>query len=274
MSQRDHGLVGRASKEAWLPEPQGPDRRHTFVRRAWEWGIRRLAMLIVIGCLLLGGCDRRCVGPECTALDYTDFLRFGGITYYAGDSTLVGRTPRQSDLGPVFAVVRRNPPPDDLNYRMGDGDAAFVAPGAPIYTVKGYRPSFRLAAGRHPLRFFEAREVPGARNGADVFDLAGKVRYIGVNGGVDGTTELAAIKQRKQVTTLVQAVLKAPFRPSQVSDGASCIVAFHLVDRTAGTRGLQLGTGRLDPGVFVPQAFSRSVRAALRAAHKSCSGQP
>ena len=238
-------------------------------------GMRRLATLIVIGCVLVGGCDRRCVGPECTNLDYADFLRFGGITYNAGDSNLDGRRPRRSDLGPVFALVRRNPPADDLNYRKADGDAAFVAAGAPVYTVKGYRPRFRLAAnhgGR--LWFYEAREVPGARSGADVLDLAGKVRYIGVNSDFDGTTELAAIKERKQVTTLVRAVLKAPVRPSQVSEGESCILAFHLVDRTAVTRALHLGTGRLEPGVFVPRAFVRSVLAALRAAHRSCSGHP
>jgi hypothetical protein len=237
--------------------------------------MRRLATLIVIGCLLLGGCDRRCVGPQCTALDHRDFLRFGSITYYADDSNLVGRKPRPSDLGPMYAVVRRNPPNDDLNYRMGDGDAAFVAPGAPVYTVKGYRPAFRLAASHGDrLRFYEAREVPGARSGADVLDLAGKVRYIGVNSGFDGTTELAAIKDRKRVAGLVRAVLKAAFRPSQVSEGESCIVAFHLVDRTAVTRSFHLGTGRLDPGVFVPRAFSRSVMAELRAAHKSCGEQP
>jgi hypothetical protein len=236
--------------------------------------MRRLAMLIVVGCVLLGGCDRRCVGPECTALDYVDFLRFGGITYYAGDSNLVGRKPRPSDLGPVFAVVRRNPPNDDLNYQMRDGDAAFVAPGAPVYTVKGYRPAFRLAAGRQPLRFYEAREVPGARSGADVLDLAGKVRYIGVNSGFDGTTELAAIMAPKRVAALVQAVLKAPFRPGQVTEGESCVVAFHLLDRTAVTRGFHLGTGRLEPGVFVPRAFLRSVKAALRAAGRSCSAKP
>ena len=237
--------------------------------------MRRLATLMLIGCVLLGGCDRRCVGPECTNLDYADFLRFGGITYYAGDSNLVGRQPRRSDLGPVFAVVRRNPPTDDLNYRMADGDAAFVAPGAPVYTVKGYRPRFRLAASQGGrLWFYEAREVPGARRGADVLDLAGKVRYIGINSGFDGTSELAAIKQRKRVADLVRAVLDAPIRSSQMTEGASCVVAFHLVDRTAVTRSLHPGMGRLEPGVFVPRSFLRSVLAELRAAHRSCSEQP
>jgi hypothetical protein len=118
---------------------------------------------------------------------------------------------------------------------------------------------FRLAAnhgGR--LWFYEAREVPGARSGADVFDLVGKVRYIGVNSGFDGTAELAAIRQREQVATLVRAVLTAPVRAGQVSEGESCVLAFHLVDGTAVTRGLHLGTGRLEPGVVVPRTSLRS----------------
>jgi hypothetical protein len=237
--------------------------------------MRRVATLILVGCVLLVGCDRRCVGPQCTALDYIDFLRLGGITYRADDSNLVGRQPRQGDLGPVLARVQRNPPNDDLNYRMQDGDAAFVAPGAPVHTVTGYRPTFRLAASHDGrLWLYEAREVPGAHRGADVFDLAGKVRYIGVNSGFDGTTELAAIKERKRVAALVQAVLTAPFRPSQMAEGESCVIAFHLLDRTAVTRGFHLGTGRLEPGVFVPRSFARSVTAALQEAHKSCSEQP
>ncbi|HEX8133568.1 MAG TPA: hypothetical protein VF880_09085, partial [Actinomycetes bacterium] len=225
--------------------------------------------------LLLGGCTRRCSGRGCTALDYGDFLRFGGVTYYADDSNLVGRRPGPEDLGPVFGLVARNPPDDDLHYQIRDGDAGFVAPGAPVSTVKGYRPTFRLAASHDGrLWFYEAREVPGARRGADVFDLAGKVRYIGVNSRFDGTTELAAVTEPKQVAALVRAVLEAPFRPGQAPEGESCVLAFHLLDRTAVTRGYHLGTGRLDPGVFVPRAFSRAVTAALRAAHRRRGGRP
>jgi hypothetical protein len=106
----------------------------------------------------------------------------------------------------VFGVVRRNPPNDDLNYQMRDGDAAFVAPGAPVYTVKGYRPAFRLAAGRHPLRFYEAGEVPGGRSGADVLDLAGKVRYIGINSGFAGTVSLSASTLVAVVTDVAESL--------------------------------------------------------------------
>jgi hypothetical protein len=137
-------------------------------------------------------------------------------------------------------------------------------------------PSDVPPGGRRPwwAEVLRGPRGPGARSGADVFDLAGKVRSIGVNSGFDGTTELAAIKERKRVATLMKAVLTAPVRSTHMSEGESCILAFHLVDRTAVTRGFQLATGRLDPGVFVPSSFSRSVAAALRAAHRSCSEQP
>ena len=139
-----------------------------------------------------------------------------------------------------------------------------------------YRTEAVLAAGGWPDAIGEDIMLTWQlmRQGADMFDLVGKVRYIGVNSGFDGTTELAAIKQRTQVAVLVQAVLKAPFRSGQVTEGESCVIAFHLLDRTAVTRGFHLGTGRLEPGVFVPRAFLRSVTATLRAAHRSCSGKP
>ena len=76
-------------------------------------------------------------------------MRFGGVTYDAVEHD-VGRPVADRDLGSLFALVRDNPPESDPThaYRMRDGDAAFVPVGSPVFTVKGYRPSFRLAA-RH-----------------------------------------------------------------------------------------------------------------------------
>jgi hypothetical protein len=226
--------------------------------------------LIIVACLLLAGCDRRCTGPDCTALDYVDFVRLGGITYNAVDLQ-VGRRARSSDLGPVLAHVRRKLSDNEVITPIKDGDAAFLAVGTPVYSVKGYRPSFRVAAGRDALRFFEADQVPGARTGADLFDLVGKVRYIGINSDFDGRTELAAIKDRKQVAMLVHAVLDAPVRSGPPTEGESCIIAFHLADGTAVNRALHLGTGWLAPGVSTPRQFPLAVEATLQARNKRCS---
>jgi hypothetical protein len=220
--------------------------------------------------VLLAGCGALWPRAGSTHVDYVDFVKFCGITYHAADHR-VGRPARRSDLGPVFAQVRRQLPGDKANAQIKDGDAPFLPPGTPVYTVKGYRATFRLAASHDGrLWLYEAHEVPGARTGADLLDLAGKVRYIGINSLVDGSTELTAIRQRTQVARLVQGILNAPVRASRTSDGNDCVIAFHLADGTAVTRAYDPGTGELVPGVFAPREFSRAVTGGLRARHGSC----
>jgi hypothetical protein len=71
--------------------------------------------------------------------------------------------------------------------------------------VRGYRPTFRLAArqdGR--LILFEADTNPRARVGRDLLDLEGKVRRISINSRADGRSELGAITDPKQVAAMVR----------------------------------------------------------------------
>jgi hypothetical protein len=66
------------------------------------------------------------------------FIRFGGIMYLQSPLPSA-RAPRAVALGPVFATVRCKlaGAVTDPAYRPKDGDAAFVAPGTPVFTVKG-----------------------------------------------------------------------------------------------------------------------------------------
>lgn len=231
--------------------------------------MRRLRGLVVAGCLLLAACGGR-AGPRAVAVDYQDFIKLGGTLYYVADHG-VGRAVGRGDLGPVFAVVRGNPPRNDptMRYRPRDGDAAFLAAGSPVYTVKGYRPGFRLAASHHGrLRLYEANEAVGARTGADLLDLAGKVRYLSVN---SGRVELARIKDRGRVAELVRSVLEAPVGPSRGrAERRYCFVVFNMVDRTAVRRAFFPETGELMPGVFAPREFSTAVERALRERQERC----
>jgi hypothetical protein len=55
---------------------------------------------------------------------------------------------KETDLGPVYAKVNFKVSHSvcDPNYRLKDGDAAFLDPGSPIYQVSGHSPSEQLAA--------------------------------------------------------------------------------------------------------------------------------
>jgi hypothetical protein len=234
----------------------------------------RLRWLVIALCLLLAACDGARGRPGAAACDYLDFIRLGGVTYEVADHG-VGRAIDQRDLGPMFARITGNPPTsgDCRSYRPENGDAAFLAPGSSVYRVKGYRPSFRLAASHHGrLRLYEAQEAASARVGADLLDLAGKVRYLSVN---SGRVELARIKERDRVAELVRLVLAAPVGSARAwAENRFCAVVFNMVDRTAVRRMFFPETGELMPGVFAPQEFSDAVVSALDARQRTCGPQP
>jgi hypothetical protein len=153
----------------------------------------------------------------------------------------------------------------DPAYRPHDGDAAFLNPGTPLYAVKSYKKSFRLAAWEDAtLTLFEADSNPAARLGGDLLDISGKVQYIGVNSAQDGVTELAAIKDRAVVDALVQTVLQAPVN-QQLNDhsGARYFVAFHLTDGTSVARAYWPSTGELSRGIILPQQFRQTIEQRL-----------
>jgi hypothetical protein len=202
------------------------------------------------------------------AIDWVPFVHFNGIDYLESPPS-GGRALQPRDLGPVFATVRfkLDGNVQTPSYRAKNGDAAFLAAGTPVYTVHGYKPTFRLAAyERGRLALFEADATPRARRGADLLDLAGKVRFIGINSPQDGTTQIAAITSRPQVATLVAQVLHAPVvsglsKPS----GQQYFIAFHLHDGTAVTRSYWTRSGELAPGIRVPHPFRRAITQTVRA---------
>ncbi len=125
--------------------------------------------------------------------DYIDFVKANGIEYisvdYFGGGAGVGRALVEADLGPEHFRVkqmlsRESKGPD---YRTADGDSAFVPAGDPMYSLKGYATTFRLAARRDgKLVLYEADSNPAAKTGRDLLDIEGRVVGIALMGGKDG----------------------------------------------------------------------------------------
>ena len=99
------------------------------------------ALLFTAACQLPGG------SSSCnTSIDWVDFIQVGSTQYVAGlqPPTVL----QETDLGPVYAHVKFKVSGNicDPNYRLKDGDAAFLDAGTPIYQVNGQPPSKQLAA--------------------------------------------------------------------------------------------------------------------------------
>src|SRR5438094_10463781 len=86
--------------------------------------------------------------------DYIDFVKANGVEYisvdYFGGGAGVGRALVEADLGPEHFRVKQTLSRESKgrNHRTADGDWAFVPAGVPMYSVKGYATTFRLAARR------------------------------------------------------------------------------------------------------------------------------
>ena len=99
------------------------------------------ALLFMAACQLPGGTS------SCNAqIEWVNFIQVGSTQYVAGpqSSTVL----QESDLGPVYARVKFKVSGNicDPNYRLKDGDAAFLDPDTAIYQVNGHSVGEQLAA--------------------------------------------------------------------------------------------------------------------------------
>lgn len=211
------------------------------------------------------------------SIDWVDLVQLHGVTYVAA-WTSPGRPLQQGDLGSQYGLVKAKlAGSNDPNHHLQDGDSGFLDPGSAVYTLKGYAPSFRLAASNQSrLTLYEADTNPQARAGADLLDFVNKVSYIGINSAQDGRTELAAIHNQDQVNALVAMVLKASVDQTLRSNaGPEYVLDFHFNDGTETTRSYWIKSGELSRGILLPSAFANVVTDALsRAAAVAPATQP
>lgn len=222
--------------------------------------------LLFIALLTVPGMISCTTSTSGRVIDWVNFIHFGGITYLAV-APKPGRAINAGDLGPIFAKVQfklegnvQNP-----EYQSKDGDAAFLDAGTSVYTLKGYSPSFRLAAWTNKaLTLYEADTNPRARKGGDLLDIGGKVSSIAIVSEQDGVSELGAIKDPQQIATLVNMILTAPVDQKRQPGNQRYFLVFRLLDGTSVTRVYWQDTAELARGILLPQAFAIAINAAKR----------
>jgi len=196
----------------------------------------------------------------CGQADWMDLVVLNDITYYSDfqpdpvDETGLspyGKTRHKLD-GNVSCQ----------SYQLKNGDAAFLEPGTTVYAMSGYAPTFRLAARRDGKWFIYEGADPKARKGGDLFDIGGKVEYIGINSHVDGA-EMASIKDPAVVNELVGMILEAPVDHGAARSGSEqYFLEFHLKDGTSSNGNYWLDLNLLGQ-IQLPEEFGAAIRAAL-----------
>jgi hypothetical protein len=102
---------------------------------------------LIASVFMTAACQLPFTPPPCnTAIDWVNFIEVGSTQYVAGPAS--PSLLKESDLGPAYAHVKFKVSGNvcDVNYRLKDGDAAFLEPGTPIYQVNGIPPAKELAA--------------------------------------------------------------------------------------------------------------------------------
>jgi hypothetical protein len=105
------------------------------------------AAVVVASLLLLGACQLPGFSSGCNAqIDWVNLIQIGSTQYVAGPQSPT--VLHESDLGSVYAYVKFKVSGNvcDPNYRLKDGDAAFLDTGTPIYQINGQPPAVELAA--------------------------------------------------------------------------------------------------------------------------------
>ena len=214
---------------------------------------------------LTNGKDAR---PQGHTISWIPMMQFGGIQFERLGMNTADL--RAEDLGPeLHRVAFRGDGYAGAFYRYQDGDATFLNPGTPVYSVKGYSPTFRLATleeGRTTL--YEADTNPSAKTGQDLLDIQGKVTTIDILGDDDVLTLLGTIDEERAIERFVEMLLAAPVNQgSQDHDGPRYFLGFRLVDGTAVVRAYWLESGELSRGIMTDPVATLLVWGALRDEH-------
>jgi hypothetical protein len=208
------------------------------------------------------------------------------MTYDTTTSKVVGRRLGEGDLGPLFAEV--NPEATKESTNLTTTSSSATPDVVPVYAVKGYDTSFRLAACMGDrLIMFEALSNPKASEASELLDIDGKVSRIDVThwfAAKDQDLVYGSIEDPQKVGRIVQELMDAPLKPTSslhLTSGDQSnlfLIVFHLEDGTVVARDYRTDTGRLSTlasgaeafglertsGVVTPLAFRGAIEEALK----------
>jgi hypothetical protein len=215
----------------------------------------RISLLAVAASLVMFATSAAAQAP-------LDYVTFDGIDYvhWAEEP---GRALSRDDLGAEFAKVECSFFDDRRTCPFGmDAAAAYLPTGTRMYTVRGYRTEFRLAAVVNERVFlYQVWRSPRAKVGRELYDVAGRVRAVHVQRGdpnAAGSGPSIAV-DAADVTALVDLLLGGEMRPPRTHPYGEprYWITLWLADGTTLGRPYFGDTSEVLGGLVVPRDFRR-----------------
>jgi hypothetical protein len=197
-----------------------------------------------------------------------DFISFDGV-HYLRWAEEPGRPLVRADLGLEFATVECSYGEDRAGCAFGrDAAAAFMPAGTRVYAVRGYRTEFRLAAVVDDRVFlYQVWRNPRAKVGAELFDIAGKVRAIDVQRGQPTAADAGRPVRvsARDGQALVDMILRGRIRPPRAYEFGEprYWLTLWLADGTTLGRPYFPASSEVMDGLVVPAEFGRILERSL-----------
>jgi DNA-binding CsgD family transcriptional regulator len=205
--------------------------------------------------------------PNVTVIDWIDFVRFNGVTYWGGGWGGPLLTVLSGGLGPEYARVAFTLEGNvqDSTYRARDCDASFLPAGTSLFPINGYDPRFRIALANGKV--YESYTAEGIRTAGEITDLRGKVTRIEFRTNDTPPVMRARLNDPGAVARLVDDFLAARFddstQPTSSQSGPDIVVVFVLADATEFARVYRPASGWAWPGIWLPVSFNDAATAAM-----------
>lgn len=235
---------------------------------------KRFFVVIVSLIVLLGGCTQSCgdaklggstQAPKEIDIDLVNFVKLDGIQYMC-TNYLIDIDRLGSQISEVKFKISDNV--NNPNYVVKNGDAAYLEKGTPIYNIKGYKSSFRIAIkSANEIIVYQVFDNPSAKIGSDIVDIFNKVDYIEINNETYDE-EIAAITDANKINEIVDMVLTAPVNLlTSRQTGKQYLISFHLKDGSEFKGSYWLESGQFSNvyiSFILPVEFKIAVEEALK----------
>ncbi len=227
-------------------------------------------LLLAVAAITLAACEG--AFSSSAHCDWASFLVHDGIEYHSLDVPVQPAAINEK-VGEVLHEVKS----DECERELRDGDAAHVKAGSNIVSLEDYDPSFRLGVQTDEgTTLYQVSRNDEATKGGDLLQIDGLVASIRViepawvTGGPRGRTTLGLVKEQEIIDKLVQNILTAPvdyerFPPEEKGGfDAQVYLEIRLSDGTTLEPRYWPGfSGRMDPGIFLPEQFRKTLAGAL-----------